>query len=225
MVLLFLTGPLSHMPDAVLSAVVFLIGIELIDVRGMCRIFAERPVEFWVALATTISVVFIGVEQGILLAMVLSLLAHTRHGYKAKNMVIEKKNGHFYGIPLDKAVQALPGLVAYRFNHSMYYANADQLSKEIRELAKLEPGPVVWFCIDMLAVDDVDFSAAAALRETCSELKGRQVRLVFSCANEHVRHELDISGVTELVGPDAFYLDLRTVLEVYQREFGTAETH
>ena len=84
------------MPNAVLSAVVFLIGIELVDVRGMRRILAERPVEFWVALITAASVVFIGVEQGILLAMVLSLLAHTRHGYKAKNIVLEAKGGHFY---------------------------------------------------------------------------------------------------------------------------------
>ena len=90
----------------------------------MRRIRAERPVEFWVALITAASVVFIGVEQGILLAMVLSLLAHTRHGYKAKNMVLEAKGDHFYAIPLDKAVQTLPGLVAYRFNHSMYYANS-----------------------------------------------------------------------------------------------------
>jgi sulfate permease, SulP family len=224
LVLLFLTGPLSYMPNAVLSAVVFLIGIELIDVRGMRRILAERPVEFWVALITAASVVFIGVEQGILLAMVLSLLAHTRHGYKAKNIVIEAKGGHFYAVPLDKAVETLPGLVIYRFNHSMYYANSDQLSQEIRELAGLGPAPVAWFCIDLLAVDDVDFSAAAALRETCAELTERHVRPVFSDANDHVRHELDVSGVTDLIGQDAYYLDLRSVLENYQLETGVVET-
>jgi SulP family sulfate permease len=223
LVLLFLTGPLSYMPNAVLAAIVFLIGIELIDVRGMRRILAERPVEFWVALITAASVVFIGVEQGILLATVLSLLAHTRHGYKAKNIVVEAKGGHFYAVPLAKAAETLPGLVIYRFNHSMYYANSEQLSQEIRALAGLGPVPVAWFCIDLLAVDDVDFSAAAALRETCAELKERQVRLVFSDANDHVRHELDVSGVTDLIGQDAYYLDLRSVLEKYQLETGVVE--
>jgi high affinity sulfate transporter 1 len=220
LVLLFLTAPLSYMPDAVLSAVVFMIGIELVDVKGMRQIRVERPVEFWVALITAASVVFIGVEQGILLAMVLSLLAHTRHGYRAKNLVIEKKGDHFHGIPLDKAVQTLPGLVAYRFNHSMYYANSEQLSKEIRDLARLGPVPVAWFCIDLLAVDDVDFSAAAALREVCTELKERHIRPVFSRASDHVRRELDVSGVTDLIGQDAYYLDLRTVLEIYQQQVG-----
>ncbi|HTP07364.1 MAG TPA: SulP family inorganic anion transporter [Anaerolineae bacterium] len=215
-VLLFLTVPLSYMPNAVLAAVVFLIGVELVDVKGMRRILAERPVEFWVALITAAVVVFIGVEQGILLALVLSLLAHTRHGYKARNIVLAAKGGHFYAVPLNNAVETLPGLVVYRFNHSLYYANAEQLSEEIRKLAKLEPQPVKWFCIDLVAVDDVDFSAAAALREVCKSLKEQQIRLVFADANEHVRHELNASGVTELVGQDAYLLDLQAVLETYQ---------
>ncbi len=223
-VLLFLTVPLSYMPNAVLAAVVFLIGVELVDVKGMRRIFAERPVEFWVALITAAVVIFIGVEQGIILALVLSLLAHTRHGYKSRNVVLEAKGGHFYAVPLEKAVETLPGLVAYRFNHSMYYANAEQLSEEIRKLAKLEPQPVKWFCIDLVAVDDVDFSAAAALREACKALKEQQIRLVFADAHEHVRHELDVSGVTELVGPDAYYLDLQAVLETYQQKTGSGKT-
>jgi SulP family sulfate permease len=223
-VLLFLTGPLSYMPAAVLATVVFLIGIELVDVRGMRRILAERPVEFWVALITAAVVIFVGVEQGILLALVLSLLAHTRHGYKAKNTVPEAKGGHFYAVPVDKAVETLPGLVVYRFNHGMYYANAEQFSEEIRRLAKLGPTPVTWFCLDLVAVDDVDFSAAAALREVGKELKAQQIRLVLSDANDHVRNELDVSGVTELVGQDAYYLDLQTVLETYRQKLST-ETH
>ena len=71
LVLLFLTGPLAYMPEAVLSAVVFLIGIDLIDIQGMKRIYAQRRSEFWVALITTLMVVFVGVEQGIILAIVL----------------------------------------------------------------------------------------------------------------------------------------------------------
>ncbi len=219
-VLLFLTVPLSYMPNAVLAGVVFLIGVELVDVKGMRRILAERPVEFWVALITAAVVIFIGVEQGIILALVISLLAHTRHGYRAKNIVLEAKGGHFYAVPLEKAVETLPGLVAYRFNHSLYYANAEQLSEEVRKLIQLGPTPVQWLCIDLVAVDDVDFSAAAALREVIKALNEQKVRLVFADANEQVRHELDASGVTELVGPGAYFLDLRTVLETYQQQTG-----
>ena len=91
-VLLFLTKPLAYMPEAVLSSVVFLIGVELVDAKGMRKIFAERPAEFWVALITALVVIFIGVEQGILLAIVLSILIHTRHGYKPKNALLSIDN-------------------------------------------------------------------------------------------------------------------------------------
>src|SRR6185369_17801869 len=100
-VLLFLTKPLAYMPEAVLSSVVFLIGVELVDSKGMRRIYAERKVEFWVAMITALVVIFIGVEQGILLAMVLSILIHTRHGYKPKNSLVSvDKNGHAHTVPL-----------------------------------------------------------------------------------------------------------------------------
>ncbi len=87
LVLLFLTAPLAYLPEAVLSAVVFLVGIDLIDLQGMRRIFAERRSEFWVALITAVMVVLVGVEPGILLAISLSLIDHTRRGYRPKNVV------------------------------------------------------------------------------------------------------------------------------------------
>ena len=123
-VLLFLTGVLAYMPDAVLSAVVFLIGVNLIDVKGMRTIFAEAPSEFWVALITAV-VVFVGVEQGILLAMALSLLDHVRRGYRPKNtVVVANKAGGFHTLPVNQPAQFEPGLLVYRFSHSMYDANA-----------------------------------------------------------------------------------------------------
>lgn len=222
-VLLFLTVPLSYMPEAVLSSVVFLIGVELVDIKGMRKILAERPVEFWVALITAAVVIFIGVEQGIILAMVLSLLAHTRHGYKPNNSLLVQEDGRLHAIPLTAPREAAPGLVLYRFNHSMYYANAEQLSEQILHLAKLGPPPVKWLCCDLVAVDDVDFSAAATIREVVKELQEKGIRLVFASANDHVRHQLDASEVTALVGQDAYYADLTAVHEAYQNQVASAQ--
>ena len=222
-VLLFLTVPLSYMPEAVLSSVVFLIGVELVDIKGMRKILAERPVEFWVALITAAVVIFIGVEQGIILAMVLSLLAHTRHGYKPKNSLLVEEDGRLHTIPVTEPREAAPGLVLYRFNHSMYYANAEQLSEQVLNLAKLGPPPVKWLCCDLVAVDDVDFSAAATLNEIVKELQEKGVDLVFASANDHVRSQLDASGITALVGQDAYYADLSAVREAYQNQVASAQ--
>jgi sulfate permease, SulP family len=223
-VLLFLTVPLSFMPDAVLSSVVFLIGIELVDVKGMRKILAERPMEFWIAVITAAIVVFIGVEQGIIVAIVLSLLAHTAHGYKPRNSVLKEEGGRFQAVPLVNAGETLPGLVAYRFNHSMYYANSERLSEEVLTLAKLGPEPVKWLCCDLVAVDHVDFSAAATLRELVQELRERGTQMVFASASDAVRGQMDVSGVTDLVGQDAYFLDLMAVLEAYRSKVSPAET-
>jgi MFS superfamily sulfate permease-like transporter len=123
-VLLFLTAPLAYMPEAALSAIVFLIGIDLIDIKGMRGIFAQRRSEFWVALITALVVVLVGVEQGIILAIVLSLIDHTRRGYRPKNVVLMPAvSGVWHARPVATGDQALPGLIIYRFTHSMYYAN------------------------------------------------------------------------------------------------------
>src|SRR5262245_55698566 len=131
------------MPEAVLSAVVFLVGLDLIDVEGMRRIYVQRRSEFWVALITALMVVFVGVEQGILLAIVLSLIDHTQHGYRPKNVVlVPGETGVWHAQPVATRAQALPGLLLYRFTHSMYYANAQQLSDEVLDLVKRAQPPV-----------------------------------------------------------------------------------
>jgi len=217
LVLLFLTGPLAYMPVAVLSAIVFLICMDLIDVKGMRQIFRERPIEFGVALITAATVVLLGVEQGILLAMFLSLVSHTRHGYRPKNAVIvaAQPEGR-KAEPVATRGQLLPGLLAYRFTHGMYYANAEQLSEEVTWLAKEAKPPLVWFCIDASAVDDIDYTAAATLRSLYAMLQEQGIRLIFYAVPGEVYAQLERSGITGLVGQDAFYATLGAVIRAYE---------
>lgn len=112
LVLLFLTKPLAYLPESALSAVVFLIGLDLIDVQGMRRVYRARRSEFWVALVTAVMVVAVGVEQGIVLAIVLSLIDHTRRGYRPKNaLVVPSRTGVLRAHPVATRAQAMPGLV------------------------------------------------------------------------------------------------------------------
>jgi len=220
LVLLFLTGPLAFMPEAVLSAVVFLIGVDLIDIKGMKNIFAQRRSEFWVALITTLMVVFVGVEQGIILAIVLSLIDHTRRGYRPKNVaLVPAESGALDARPIATRAQALPGLLIYRFTHSMYYANAEQLSEEITDLANNSEPPLRWLCLDASAVDDVDYSAAETLRSLFAILKDKGIRLVVAQVlddvEEQSRYELH-----QLFGEDAFYDTLEDVMKDYRQQTG-----
>ena len=101
-------------------------------------------------------VVFVGVEQGIILAIVLSLVDHTRRGYRPKNVVlVPSETGVLRARPVATHAQAAPGLLIYRFTHSMYYANSEQLSEEITGLVNSADPALRWFCIDASAVDDL----------------------------------------------------------------------
>jgi len=218
-VLLFLTQPLAYMPDAALSAIVFAIGLELVDVAGLRGILHERPWEFAVALLTTSVVIFWGVQQGIVAAMGLSLLVHTRHGYRPKNaLLVEDAPGRWRARSVASASQITPGLLIYRFTHGMYYANAPQLSEEVRALADRAQPPLVWLCIDAAAVDDVDYTAASALRSVQAELQARGIRLVFTEVSDEVFTELRRSGLTDRIGVDGFFATPGDVLDAYRRQ-------
>jgi MFS superfamily sulfate permease-like transporter len=207
------------MPEAALSAIVFLIGVGLVDVAGMRKVFAQRRSEFWVALITALTVVVVGVEQGILLAIALSLIEHTRHGYRPKNAVlVPSALGGWQPEPVATAAQAAPGLVIYRFTHSLYYANCQQLSEEVSFLAKTTEPPLRWICIDGSAVDDVDYTAAETLRSVHAKLKASGIRLVVAEVMEdlktHARYRLK-----EVFGADVLYDRLEDVMRQYRQQF------
>ena len=223
-VLLFITAPLSFMPIAVLAAIVFVIAVELVNVKEMREIFMQRPSEFWVAVATAATVVFVGVELGILLAITLSLLDHTRRGYRPSNSLLSiNKEGHWRWGPITTRAQFLPSVMVYRFNHSMYYANCERFKDEVIELVTGANPSISWFCLDGSAMDDVDFSAATAIREIYGIFKQRGICLVLVEIQDRVWTELGRYKITELVGRenefktiydfDAAYKHRRDVVE------------
>jgi len=196
LVLLFFTGPIALLPSAALSGVVFLIGVELVHLGELRRILAVRPSEFWVAAATGTTVVLAGVEPGIAVAMSLSLIDHVRRGYRpVNNVIIRGEDGHARLKGLSPAQEYAPGLMVYRFSHSMYYANSDVLAREVIALASAATPPLRWFVIDMGAVDDVDFSAGAALAALQKTLAAKGIEMKFLRVTDGVTKSLRSYGL------------------------------
>ena len=204
-VLLFLTKPLQYLPNAVLSAVVFLIGVKLIDIADMRSIWRLRRDEFWVAAITAAVVVCIGVEQGIILAIVLSVILHVKRHYAPRDRVLTwDEHGHAQVLRPEPGLASEPGLVVYRFGVGIFYANAERLSEEITELVDV-PDPPRWFVLDAVAVDDVDYTGGKTLAEVAAELAERNVVFAIAGASHHLRRELDRFGVTELIGEKHYF--------------------
>jgi high affinity sulfate transporter 1 len=223
LVLLFLTAPLAYMPTAVLAAVVFLIGVRLIDIKGMRKIFHLSKAEFIVAAITTIVVVTVGVEQGILLAIVLSIIDHLRHSYRPFDALIAPTpSGPWKAMSVEQGHQAAPGLVVYLFGSGLYYANSIRFSQEILKLVEGAEPKIKWFAIEAAAITYIDFTAADTFQQVHKTLQKRGVTIVLSNVVDNVKKELDHYGLTALIGEEHFFDTLPEVLEAYQNEINQA---
>ena len=211
-----LTGPLAYLPHAALAAVVFLIAVDLIDVTGMRHILATRKHEFAVAVLTTAAVVVLGVEYGIALAVVASIVDHLRHSYSPLNSVLEKSpEGHWHTVPVTPGGRTEEGLVIYRFGTSLYFANASKLMEDVAELAG-HGGPLRWLVLDCAAIGDVDFTASVVLNRLLEYLRRQHVRLVLSSVLSPVRKQLDRYGISAALGPAAYCATPGEALEAFQ---------
>jgi high affinity sulfate transporter 1 len=218
LVLLFLTGPLAFLPNAVLAAIVFTIGIRLIDIHGMKGILDRRPVEFVVALATTISVVLFGVGWGIVFAILFSIIAHLRHGYHPRNfLMFRNREGKWMSTPVSSGEQAEDGLLMYRFGADLYYANEGRMSEEVLEVVRAAKTPVKWFCFSASSVNDIDYSGSEALRQLHGDLSRMGITLVISHLEDHVRAELERDTLTTLIGKDHIFLSKDDVVAAYTK--------
>jgi len=204
-VLLLLTGPLSYLPDAALAAVVFLIGAGLIDVKEMRRIRRFTWHEYVVALVTTAAVVILGVEDGIVVAVIASIVNHLRHSYSPLNTVLVRSSlGHLRPVPVQPGARTEEGLVIYRFGTSLYFANAGKLLDDVLALVD-HGGPLRWMVFDCAAIEDIDYSASEVLRKVAEHVQGRQVRIAVSSVLGPVRRQFDLYGFSKALDPDAWY--------------------
>jgi high affinity sulfate transporter 1 len=215
-VLLFLTAPLEYMPKAVLSAVVFMIGIQLIDIKGMRTIFRVRKDEFVVAVLTAATVVLLGVEQGIVLAIVASVIGHLRRSYKTATavMIPDADDPGFHSTALDPEVRTLPGLVVYRFASDLFYVNANLFLEDLTSFANSK-APLSRIIIDAGAITDIDFTGSLTLKQVQGELAEHDITLVFADVMSSVKRKLDRYGITEVVGEDAFYRTVGVAVKAY----------
>jgi high affinity sulfate transporter 1 len=216
LVLLFLTGPFQYLPRCVLGAIVFTVAIHLTDLRGMRSIRRESPGEFWLALMTAAVVVLFGVEQGIILAMIVSLLRIVRHSYRPHTAVLVQGPGGIWQLtPVVPGAVTEPGLVVYRFGASLFYANAGMFADEIRGLAGPEPSLPRWLVVDAEAITNVDYTAAQVVHELQQDLSRRGVTLIFAHVRSDLKLDLDRHHLTEAIGPDRIFDSLHEALAAY----------
>jgi MFS superfamily sulfate permease-like transporter len=212
-VLLALTGPLQYLPRSVLAAIVFTIAIGMIDVTGLREIRRESPGEFYLAVGTAAVVVAIGVEEGILLAIALSLLRHVRHSYRPHTTVlVPDAAGHWMLLPAGPGAQTEPGLIIYRFGADLFYANDHRFTDEVRTLIAHAPAPVHAFIVEAGAITDIDYSAARSIRELLEDPLLQNVSISFARVSPYLRSDMDRHGITAAIGAERIFTTLHEAI-------------
>jgi SulP family sulfate permease len=223
LVLLFVTKPLQYLPQCVLGAIVFLIAVRLIKFRGLWSIRRESPGEFALAVMTAAVVVAWGVEQGIVLAMIVSLLRIVHHSYHPSSGVMVMNDIKTWDVqPPVPGTITQPGLVIYRFGAPLFYANANRFAQEVNGLATPE---VKWLVVDAEAITHLDYSAARVLREVHQELASRGVVLAFARVRAELEADMDRHQVTEAIGKARIYRRLHDARAEFATETGLAISH
>jgi sulfate permease, SulP family len=214
LVLLFLTAPLQYLPRCVLASIVFTIAVGMIDVFSLRDIRRESPGEFYLAVTTAAAVVAIGVEQGILLAIALSLFRHVRHSYSPHTMLLAPDSvGRWIATKAVPGQETEPGLIVYRFGSDLFYANANRFAEEVRSLVRHAPSPVCWFIIDAEPIADIDYSAAQSVRDLLPDLAREGVSVIFARVSPYLRSDMDRHHITAAIGEARIFSTLHEAVE------------
>ena len=182
---LFLTSLLTNMPEATLAGIVFMIGVSLIDIPGLKTIRAERVSEFVIACLTGFVVFAVGVEQGIVLAIVASILEIIRRAYSPKDfVVVQDADGTPSYLEAKAGAQSAAGLIVFRFDAELFYANAGRFCDDVKALVDGAPDPVRWVLLDASSLTDVDYSAGIQLKDLGEFLVSRDIHVGLVRADE-----------------------------------------
>jgi sulfate permease, SulP family len=221
LVLLFLTRPLEFLPTCVLGVLVFMVALRLIDLKALWEIRTESPQEYALAVATAAVVVIVGVEQGIVLAMVVSLLRVVRHSYHPHTgVLVADSAGNWKLVPVAPGVVTEPGLVLYRFGAALFYANAGRFLEEVTCLVQPMPSAVRWVVVDAEAMTHVDYTAARVVMALKKNLTEAGVELAFARVPWDLRSDFDRHHLTEMIGPAQIFNRLHDALAAFE---GTAK--
>jgi sulfate permease, SulP family len=216
-VLIFLTNPISFLPNATLSAIVFLIGIKMLDFKSLKDIRQKVPSEYILALITAATVVLISVIWGIILAIIISMLWHLSHSYRPNNSFLtHDKNGKWIFAPVNPGEYTEEGLIVYRFNRDLFYANSDKLLEQALEIVDKTEPPLKWFVLDTAGFSAIDYTSLQMLIHLHGVLAYKGIKMVITIPIFNLREQFKRLGLTDIVGSENIYENFREAVEAYR---------
>ena len=215
--LLWFTWVLASLPQVALSAIIIAAALNLIEVKPLRRVYSVRRVEFYLALVTFIGVLSIGILAGILVAVLLALVVVIGRISRPHDAVLGSVEGvdGYHDIEEYAHSETLPGLIVYRFDAPLFFANADYFLTRVQELIDAAVPSIEWLLIDAEAIVDIDVTAAEVLGKLQSELERKGTVLAIARASHPLQRMLMRAGLTERIGAEYLYPTVRTGVQAF----------
>ncbi|WP_404369834.1 SulP family inorganic anion transporter [Corallococcus coralloides] len=223
---LFLTPLLAKLPLVTLGAIVIVAAVYLLEVKPLLRLWRVRPVEAVLAVVTMLGVLFLGILQGILIAVALSLVDLIRRAAHPHDAVLGEREGMpgWHDVEGHADAETIPGLVVYRFDAPLFFANARFLREQVRRLVADSRHPVRWFVLDASSVFDLDITAAESLEKVRHELTDEGIVFAVAQARAPMRRMLKRSGLTGRIGEELLFPTVGAAVRAYFESRGDART-
>jgi len=223
LLLVFAPGLLRDLPLPMLAAIVITAAIGLIDVAAVRRLYRVRRSEFVLWLAAFGGVALLGVLMGIFVAILLSLADFIRRAWRPHDAVLGREDElkGYHDIDRHPSARQVPGLLLYRFDAPLFFANAAWFRRRVKGLVAEAAHPVRWVVVAAEPITDVDTTAADTLDQLLQELRHQQVTLAFAELKGPVKDRLERYGLYDAVGPDHFFPTIGTAVDAYVAATGT----
>jgi SulP family sulfate permease len=226
--LLFLTPLLAPLPTVALGAIIIVASLGLIDLAAFRFLRQVRPAEFWLAVVTAFGVLTVGILQGILVAVVLSLvnvIYHISRPHDALLDDLDASGGTVYRGVADKTTTLTePGLIVYRFDAPLVFANAAFFTERLEELVTNAGAGLNCVILDAEPISDFDSTAAEALENLDANLERLGIELWIARANQPLRDLFQVTGLTQRLGQDNLYPSVRAAVTAYHARFGATNS-
>jgi high affinity sulfate transporter 1 len=215
-VLVFATGAMQYVPQPTLGAIVIAAALSLADIPAMRRLWLQRRTEFWLAIAALLGVALLGVLPGILLAITLSILNVFRRVWWPHQAELGRVEGlgGLHDTEMYPHAELLPGLVVFRFDAPLIFANSRTFGDTVRAMAHDREG-LRWVLLAAEPMTDVDTTAADVLAELDTWLDARGVALVFAELKDPVRAKLQRYELERAIESEHFFPTLDEAVAAY----------
>jgi SulP family sulfate permease len=216
--LLLLTPVFQYLPQAALGAVVLVAAVRMIDIAALHRLWSVRRSDFVLAAVTAAGVLVVGVLPGIGVGVAVSLLEVLRRALLPPTAVLGRLAGHDIWRSIDGSpdMRTVPGLLVYRFDAPLFFANSDVLREEVVRLVDRADPPAQLVIIDAEGMVDMDITGAEALDRLLDELEERGTRLVLARVRASLRTTLRRLGIEERLGAENFHLRIRDAVAAFR---------